>query len=408
MRLLLIHNRYRSLGGEDLAAKAERELLERNGQTIDLCEADNAEIIGMAGKVRAAWGTVYSQSAKKRIAARIRAFRPDVVHVFNFFPLFSPSIHHACREAGVPVVQKISNFRLMCLNSSLMRDGCVCEECIGKTIPWPGVWHACYRGSWAGSAAVAAMIATHRLLGTWTNVVDGYIARTGFSRKKLIEGGLPAKKITVIPSFSPDPGDMGDGDGRFALFVGRLSAKKGIETLFSAWDRLKAPIKLKVAGNGPLREDVERRAADGRIEYLGMLSREAVIRLMRDAAFLVFPSVWYECFPLAIVEAFACGLPVVASKMGAMEEIIDDGRTGLHFRPGDAEDLAAKVEWAVGHPKEMARMRHEARSEYLAKYTPERNYELLMELYGRVTARRNATKTDISHAEASRNLTEQI
>lgn len=384
MRILFAHNRYQNLGGEDLAAKVEMELLERHGHTVDLLEVDNAEIVGFAGRAKAALGAVYSPISKKRLAARIESFEPSIVHIFNFFPLLSPSIHYACREAGVPVVQKISNFRLICPSGLLLREGRVCEDCVGKIIPWPGVLHACYRDSRAGSAVVATMLATHRLLGTWEKVVDAYIARTSFSRDKLIEGGLPADKIAIIPSFAPDPGSSGDGSGRFALFAGRLSPEKGIATLLSAWDRLNGlPFRLKVAGDGPLRKEVTRRAAGGRIEYLGVLSREEVQALMREAAFLVFPSVCYENFPLAIVEAFASGLPVVASRLGAMAEIIEDGRTGLHFRPGDPEDLATKIEWVAGHLAEMARMRCEARAEYLLRYTPERNYQLLMEIYDR-------------------------
>jgi glycosyltransferase involved in cell wall biosynthesis len=395
MKILFAHNRYQQLGGEDLAAKVERELLERHGHTVDLFEADNAEIVGFAGKARAALGTVYSSTSKKRLAARIQSSKPSVVHVLNFFPLLSPSIHYACREAGVPVVQKISNFRLICPSALLLRDGRICEDCVGKIIPWPGVLHACYRNGRAGSAVVATMLATHRLLGTWEKVVDAYIARTNFSRDKLIEGGLPAGKISIIPSFAPDPGCSGDGSGRFALFAGRLSPEKGIETLLSAWDRLNGSSpRLKVAGDGPLREEVTRRAAGGgRVEYLGALPRQEVQALMREAAFLVFPSVCYENFPLSIVEAFASGLPVVASGMGAMAEIIDSERTGLHFHPGDPEDLATKIEWAANHPAEMARMRREARSEYLLKYTPERNYQLLVELYDRAIRARSCSRT---------------
>lgn len=392
MKILFAHNRYQQLGGEDLAANVERELLERHGHTVDLFEADNAEIVGFAGKAKAALGTIYSSASKKRLAATIQSFKPSVVHVLNFFPLLSPSIHYACRDAGVPVVQKISNFRLICPSALLLRDGRVCEDCVGKIIPWPGVLHACYRDSRVGSTVVAAMLATHRFLGTWENAVDAYIVRTNFSRDKLIEGGLPAGKIAIIPSFAPDPGCPGDASGGFAFFAGRLSPEKGIDTLLSAWDRLNgSALCLKVAGDGPLKEEVARRADGVRVEYLGALSREKVQALMGQAALLVFPSVCYENSPLAIVEAFASGLPVVASRMGAMAEIIDSGRTGLHFRPGDSDDLATKIEWLVDHPAEIARMRREARAEYLLKYTPERNYQLLMELYDRTIRARDCS-----------------
>jgi len=382
MRILFAHNRYQNLSGEDLAATVEMELLKSHGHSIDLFEVDNAEIVGPVSKVKTALGTVYSPGSRKKLAARIRSFKPAVVHVFNFFPLLSPSIHYACQETGVPVVQKISNFRLICPGALLLRQGRVCEECIGKAFAWPGVLHGCYRESHAGSAVVATMLATHRLLHTWEKAVDAYIARTNFSRGKLIEGGLPPDKIAVVPSFAPDPGTPVAESGGFAFFAGRLTPEKGIATLLSAWDRLKgSSLSLKVAGDGPLRDEVTRRACTGGVEYLGALPRNEVQTLMRQAAFLVFPSVCYENFPLSIVEAFAAGRPVVASRTGAMGEIIEDGHTGLHFRAGDPEDLATKIEWASGHLMELSRMGREARAEYLLKYTPERNYQLLVQLY---------------------------
>ena len=384
MRILFAHNRYQQLGGEDLAATVEMALLKERGHSIDLFEIDNAEIVGPISKAKTALRAVYSSTSRRKLTARLRSFGPDIVHVFNFFPLLSPSIHYACRDAGVPVVQKISNYRLICPGTLLLRKGRVCEDCVGKIIPWPGIAHACYRDSRAASTAVAAMLATHRLLQTWKKVVDAYIARTSFSRSKLIEGGLPADKIAIIPSFAPDPGDSAPDNENFALFAGRLTPEKGIATLISAWNRLNgSALPLKVAGDGPLRDEVIRHASPGCVEYVGALPRAQVQSLMRKASFVVFPSVCYENFPLSIVEAFAAGRPVVASRIGAMAEIIEDGRTGLHFRPGEADDLAAKIEWALGHTAEMARMGREARADYLLKYTPEKNYEMLTQLYER-------------------------
>lgn len=387
MRILFAHNRYQKLGGEDLAADVEMELVARHGHITDRFELDNAEIVGFRAKAQSALRTVYSLNSKRRFAEKIRAFEPDVVHVFNFFPQLSPSIHYACQEAGVPVVQKISNFRLMCPGGLLLREGRVCEDCVDKLVPWPSVLHACYRDSRIGSAVVATMLCTHRVLGTWEKTVDAYIARTNFSRDKLVEGGLPAGKIGVIPSFAPDPGDLGCGAGRFALFAGRLSPEKGIGTLLSAWSRLPgSSLPLKITGTGPLDKEVLRHAEPGRIEYLGGLPRHEVQSLMREATILVFPSVCYENFPLSIAEAFAAGVPVIASGIGAMLEIVEEGRTGYFFRPGDPEDLAKKIEWVERNPEELAQMRQNARAEYVLKYTPERNYELLIEMYQRVTS----------------------
>ena len=401
MRLMLIHNHYKKPGGEDVVVQAEGELLRKYGHTIDLFEADNAEIVGLARKVRASVGTIYSPGAKTSVAVRIAAFQPDVVHVHNFFPLLSPSIYYACREAGVPVVQTLHNYRLICPNAQLLRDGRVCEDCVGKNVPWPGVLHACYRGSRVGSAAVATMLATHRFLGTWENVVDAFIALTDFSRDKLVQGGLPAEKIAVKPNFVADS-SPGDGRGGFALFVGRLSQEKGIELLLAAWKRSRPAAPLKVVGDGPLAGRVADLARDCGAECMGHLPGARVRQLMGQASFLIVPSLCYENFPMAIAEAFAAGLPVVAAGHGGMASLVEHGRTGLHFRPGDAEDLAAKIEWAAGHPEEMARMRGEARAEYLAKYTPERNYQMLMEIYDRVTGGKVSARAGVPAAGIAR------
>jgi glycosyltransferase involved in cell wall biosynthesis len=397
MVILLLHNYYKQPGGEDVVMRTERQLLESRGHEVVLLEADNREISGFGEKVKTVLGTIYSPQAKRKVAAKIAEVRPDIVHVYNFFPLFSPSVYYACREAGVPVAQTVQNYRLICPNAYLLRSGHPCEECVGRRFAWPGVLHACYRDSRMGTATVAAMAAAHWQVGTWKNEVSVFIAATEFGRNKLIEGGLPAEKIVVKPNFVPDPGSMGGGEGDFALFAGRLSAEKGIATLLSGWERLSRAVPLKVVGDGPLREDVARRSG-GPIDYLGGQTRERVLALMRKASFLVFPSVWYEGLPMVIVEAFSVGLPVIASNLGSMSSLIDDERTGLHFRPGDADDLAAKVEWAVAHPKEMARMRRGARAEYLARYTPQRNYEMLMEIYARATGGRIAPDAGLSHA----------
>lgn len=391
MRILIAHNRYKNLGGETVAANAEIGLLKDHGHAVDVLEADNAQIAGLTREFKAALEAPYSSARKRCMAARIAEFKPDLVHVHNFFPLLSPAIYYACNEARVPIVQTLHNYRIICPSALLFRSGRPCEDCVGKVFAWPGVLHACYRGSRLGTASVAAMAGAHHWLGTWRNRIDCFIALTNFSRRKLIEGGLPAHKIVVKPNFAPDPERARGGQKGFAFFAGRLSLEKGILTVLSAWKQSDNAVPLKIAGDGPLKNEVIRRATDERVQYLGALSRDRVQELMCEASFLVFPSLCYENFPLSIVEAFACGLPVIASRLGAMEEIVEDQRTGLHFRPGDAQDLAAKIDWVVNHPADTALMRQEARAEYLVKYTPERNLDLLMQIYGRVIEAKRRT-----------------
>lgn len=378
MRVLVLHNFYQQAGGEDVAFAAERDLLRRHGHEVLEYVEDNRDVGGMDPLGLAA-RTVWSRASTRRLRELLRRTRPDVAHFHNTFVLISPSAYYACAEAGVPVVQTLHNYRLLCPGATFFRSGRVCEECLGWSVPLPGVVHGCYRGSRAQTAVVAAMVAAHRRLGTWDRRVDVYVALSEFARRKFVEGGLPQEKIQVKPNFAfPDCG-TGQHEGRYALFVGRASGEKGIETLLEAWRRLGPAARLKVVGSGPL----ETLAADspGNVEWLGQQPKARVLSLMKDASLLVLPSTWYEAFPMVLVEAFATGLPVVASRLGALAELVEDGRTGLHFAPGDAADLAAKIEWALARPERLREMGRRARQEFEAKYTADRNYERLVDIY---------------------------
>jgi glycosyltransferase involved in cell wall biosynthesis len=293
--------------------------------------------------------------------------------------LISPSAYHAARSERVPVVQTLHNFRITCPNALFFRQGRVCEDCLGKLVPWPGILHACYRGSPAASGVTAAMIALHRVMGTWSRAVDVYIALSQFARDKFIAAGIAAERIVVKPNFLyPDPGP-GEHMGRFALFVGRLSPEKGVTTLLDAWREIGSGFTLKVVGAGP-EESLLAQPRPG-VEWLGWQPHERVVQLMKEAAFLVLPSEWYENFPMTLVEAYATGLPVIGSALGSLAELIHDGETGRHFRPGDATDLAGIIEWAVRHPALLAEQGRNARREFELRYTAEQNYAALMQIY---------------------------
>jgi glycosyltransferase involved in cell wall biosynthesis len=389
MRIMVVHNRYLTRGGEDESVAAEQRLLRQNGHEVDLHEEHN-ERIQTLGKMRVALRTVWSPESHRRLRQRLRHRKYDLVHVHNFFPLISPAVYYAAKAEGVRVVQSLRNYRLLCPNAELFRSGRPCEDCVGRRIPWPGVVHACYRDSRPATAAVAAMIAVHKYLQTWQRTVDLHIALTAFTRNKLIEGGLPADRIVVKPNFVEGaPPVPGTGAGAYALFVGRLSSEKGLATVLEAWQRLGQAIPLKIVGDGPLAESVEATAAGvAGVDYLGRRPLRKVYDLMADARFLVLPSEWYEPFGRVAIEAFACGTPVIASDMGGMAELVDDGRTGRLFRPGDAGDLADAVRWALAHPEELNRMRARARAEFETKYTAERNYRQLIAIYRQALARK--------------------
>ncbi len=390
MKVLLLHNRYQLAGGEDVVVQAEKALLEANDHQVALVEISNDQIASVLDKANAAVRAIYSPASKQQVSAEIAHFRPDVVHVHNFFPLLSPSVYDACRDAGVPVVQTVHNYRLGCLNAILLRNGKVCEDCLGKRMPWPGIVHGCYRGSRAQSAATAAMLAVHWLRGTWQERVDAYIVLTNFQKEKMVQAGLPREKIYVKPNYISEPEQCGESKifGDYALFVGRLSPEKSITTLIEAYKHNDLRIPLKIVGDGPLHEslqaDVQAAGLESAIKFLGRQDKSAVLSLMHNARFLVFPSIWYETFGLTMVEAFACGLPVLASRLGSMAEIVEDGVTGLHFEAGNSAHLADKMQWANEHPEEMICMGKNARRAYEAHYTPEMNYQQLTAIYQQV------------------------
>jgi glycosyltransferase involved in cell wall biosynthesis len=387
MKIVAVHNRYQQRGGEDEVCEAEARLLAEHGCTVKSIGAPASDPRNFKEKIDVAVNCVWSSTSYQQMRAVLRDEQPDVVHVHNFFPVFSPSIYYACKEANVPVVQTLHNYRLICPAASLYRDGHVCEECLEHG-PWRGALHACYKGSHLGAAALALMIQTHRARRTWTDMVDRYIALTEFSRQKMILGGLPADKIVVKPNFVLDDPGPRAGEGDYALFVGRLADLKGIPVLLEAWRHLSSPVPLVIAGDGPFRKEMEQIIEHHQLKnvhYRGRLSRSDTTQAMKNARFLVFPSTWYEGFPVTIAEAFACGLPVICSRLGSMQEIVCDGRTGMHFEAGNAEDLARTVAFAWEHPERTTAMGHLARNEFEARYTPERNYEMLMEIYEKVT-----------------------
>jgi glycosyltransferase involved in cell wall biosynthesis len=388
MKVLLCHNYYQQSGGEDAVFAAEDELLEANGHEVVRFTRHN-DAINHMGRLEAAQRTIWNHDSYRQLREIMRREQPQVMHCTNTFPLISPAAYSAARAEGIAVVQGLHNYRLFCANSLFLRNGRVCEDCLGKRLPWPAVRYGCYRGSRAASAVVAGYQVSHRLARTWSRGVDRFIALSEFSRRKFIEGGLPAERIAVKPNFVADPG-QGRGQGGYLVFIGRLSEEKGVQTLLAAWSRLPAPVQLKIIGDGPLASEVK--AASEKIpaiEWLGRRSLEEVLRTIGDAVGVVLPSICYENFPRTLAEAYAKGTPVVASRLGALVELVDDGRTGLSFAAGDPDDLAAKVVQLMATPAARAEMRRACRLEYEQKYTAERNYAALMAIYEQALARRH-------------------
>ncbi len=382
MKVLLVHNRYQQRGGEDAVVEAEACMLRSRGVEVERLEADNDAIHGPAAKI----GTSLNQFAgsfdmRKRIDQSLKTFCPDVVHVHNWFPTISASIFRQSKSAGIPVVHTIHNYRLLCVGATLFRDGRVCEECIGSTFRTPGIRHRCYRGSLMGTAAATAGMLAHWAAGTWQDSVDRFIALTEFSRAKLIEGGLPADKISVKPNFvEPEP-EPGSGDGGYFLYAGRLTEEKGLRVLVECWRNGPDLAPLWIAGDGALRAEVESAAASLRnVRWLGMRSSEEVFALMKRAKATLCPSLWYEGMPRVVIESLAAGTPVVASKIGGYPEMIVDGESGALFATGDAGGLLNRIR-ELEASSALARMRVDTRLRYQTAYTGEKNFLKLLEIY---------------------------
>ena len=393
MRILMVHNHYQSTSpsGETVVFDAEVDMLRRRNHHILTFEAHNDEIINydLQQKIRLAVRACWSATTYRRLRRTIRRFKPHIVHFHNITPLLSPSAYYACLAEGVPVVQTLHNYRLLCLNGLLFRDGSVCERCVNRTV-LRGVLYGCYRNSQLQSAVMAASVMLHRLLKTSLRAVDAFIALTEFAKSRFVAAGLPEEKLFVKPNFLPAdiPANNSVPRKPRALYIGRLSCEKGIKALLKAWHGKDMP-ELVIVGAGPLQPMVEKAAREnGKIAYRGRLPRTRCVELLTSSLFCVVASVWYEAFPLSVVEAFAAGTAVVASRIGSLAELIKDGYNGLLFEPGNAEDLRRCVLKLYSNPELAIEMGRNARKEFMQKYTEDENYRTLMRVYEIVLKRR--------------------
>ncbi|MGB9465153.1 MAG: glycosyltransferase family 4 protein [Candidatus Acidiferrum sp.] len=393
MKILVAHNSYQRRGGEDAVCEAETKLLREAGHEVIEYLRRNDEIHSYSffEKASLAWRTSWSERANRELLGTLLRESPDVVHFHNTFPLISPSAYYACRAAGVPVVQTLHNYRLLCPSGNLFRDGHVCEECVSHS-RLRSIVHGCYHESRIATAVVAGMLTLHGARRTWAEQVDLFLVCTEFARGKFVDAGFDEARIRVKPNFiAPDPGARLSG-GNTALFIGRLSPEKGAQLLPPAWSKLATAMPLEIVGDGPLRASLEVDCVRLRlagVHFCGWLDAQAAMKRLRAAKFLIVPSTCYEGFPLAVAEAYACGVPIIAAGHGGLAEIVRGGRTGLFFKPGDAEDLAAKVEWAWAHPDEMETMGRAARVEFETKYTPAAALNYLESAYELVLRGRN-------------------
>lgn len=381
MKILLVHNFYQQPGGEDKVFETEGCLLEENGHQVVRYTVHNNQITQLSG-VKLLQATIWNLESYRQLREVFFRERPQIVHFHNTFPLISPSAYYATNSEATPALQTLHNFRLLCPSAILFRDGHPCEDCVSKTFPWPGIKNKCYRDSHMASGAVGIMNGIHNSAGTWTSKIDLFIALSEFAKNIFVKGGIPPEKIVVKPNFIFPGFYQKNKKSGYALFVGRLTREKGIDVLLEAWKVLGKRIPLKIVGDGPLSTQVSTATKQYHgIDWVGRKTSQEVSDLMRDATCLIFPSQWYEPFGLVAIEAFAMGTLVIGSKIGAITEIITDGKTGLHFHPGNSQDLISKVNWVCDNPVSISQMGTEARKVFERYYSPKKNYEMLINIY---------------------------
>jgi len=382
MKVLMVHNRYQQRGGEDAVVDAEVCLLGSNGIDVRRFDADNDSIHGLRAKLEVSASQFGSPSAVKTAFSRVLSdFRPDVVHIHNWFPTISATVFRTCQQAHVPIVHTLHNYRLLCVTATLFRDGGVCEDCIGTTFRTPGVIHKCYRQSRLGSAVATAGMLAHWATGTWHRCVDRFIALSEFSKQKFIQGCLPAEKIVVKSNFIDPAPEVGSGDGGYLLYAGRLTEEKGLRTLLKCWRSGPDLPRLVIAGTGPLEAEVSQAvAALSNVEWLGSVPGGRVLDLMGRAAATICPSLWYEGMPRTVIESFAVGTPVVASNIGCYPEMLVDGVSGALFPTGDADELRTRLRGLMSK-NGFGAMRQAARRRFEDEYTGEKNFSRLLGIY---------------------------
>jgi glycosyltransferase involved in cell wall biosynthesis len=394
MRILIAHNRYQQPGAEDQVFTAEADLLADRGHEVIRYELHNNSIKS-TGRLKLARNTIWNPQSAESVQLLVRYNQVEVAHFHNTFPVMSPSVYRAARDEGAAVVQTLHNFRLVCPGNTMFRDNHLCDDCVGKPLPWPSVLHACYRGDRQATTVSAAMLAYHRATGTWSNNIDAYVALSEFNRSLFCRAGLAEESIFVKPNFlKSDPGP-GTRKRAGALFVGRLIPEKGISTLLTAWKRIGWKLPLTIFGDGPLRDEVASAAqsSDGAIRWLGWRSRREVDEALGAASVVISPSVWIEAGPLSVIESFARGTPVIASRLGSLAEFVKPDVSGYLFDPGNPASLVEAVEKFLNLPDCGSRMRETARTIFLDTYSAEPAYNNMLALYDFALKNFEASKT---------------
>ncbi|KUL62759.1 glycosyltransferase [Streptomyces sp. NRRL S-1521] len=397
MHVLVVHNRYSSAqpSGENRVVDEEVALLRAAGHRVEVFERRSDDIAARSLLAKAAVPLLvpWNPAVRRELTARLRAERPDVVHVHNVFPLLSPAVLAACADAGVPVVATLHNYTQVCPPGTLHRDGGRCTECVGSKASLPAVRHGCYRDSRLATVPLAVSLTVNRR--RWWSGVERFFCISAAQRDVLVRSGMPPERLMVKHNFVPDAGPRRTGPGEHLLFLGRLAEAKGVRLLMTAWDEIAARggvgVPLALVGAGPLEREVAAWAA-GRddVRHLGLYDPAQCRQAVARSVAMVAPSMAMETFGLVVAEAMAAGVPSVAAGHGAFVELVEDGVSGLLHRPGDAASLASRIRRITGDPARNQEMGQAARRRYEQGFSPAVGLERLVEGYRTAIAGRSA------------------
>lgn len=386
MKVLMVHNFYQARSGECISYPTEVDLLRRFGHEVITYETRSDDLHDVS-KIKLATSTIWNSKSYTEIKNLIREQNPDVVHFQNIFPTISPSAYFAAKSLNKPVVQSIRNYRLACINGNLFRDGKVCELCVGKKVPWGGIKYGCYHRGKLASGVVATMLTVHNFINTWNSKVDGFIALTNFAKRKLTQHGIQKEKIFVRPNYIVSDPLVREQEGSYALYVGSLDERKGVLELVNLWLENDFKIPLKVVGTGPLHEKLKEVVGNSSsVEIVGFKDNREIMSIMKGAQLLAFTSLLFEGFPRVLLEAMACGVPIISSDIGSMSEIITEGYNGLLYQPTDLNELKLKILTLTKDGALRTELGSNGRKEFEEKYSAEAAYANLIKIYQNVIA----------------------
>ena len=385
MKILIVHNHYVHPGGEDEVVKAEKSMLEKFGHKVLLYEATNFQIKErrLLGKLSFAFKEVYwSRKSYNAIVRIIKKEKPDIAHFHNTFLSVTPSAYDACYDSGIPIVQTLHNYRFLCPIGVFYRKGQLCEDCLRVGI-MSAVVNKYWKNSYVYSLILVRILKQFEKKKIFSEKIDKYIALSPFSRQKFVDNRFNPEEIFIKPNFIELDSGPAQMNGKYGLFIGALRDYKGIKTLLKAWKNSKIDFPLKILGAGPLQEELKIYVKGEKVEFLGTKPLTETLSLIKASLFLVVPSECYETFSRVAMEAFACGVPVIATNHGALKDLVENRRTGLFFERADSNDLAEKIDLLVKNPSLAKELGENARKVYQERYAESENYDQLIEIYSR-------------------------